>query len=304
MADQMRGRVLARRRHRGRGLAVVAAVAAVAAAAAVTIYPNGPFRSHRAASSPAPLVSVVPGSAPAATIVLDRMAVAAGASSTITVGPDQWFYIKEESEYANETTSPWTMQPMTVRETWYGQQSGQPSMYRQDGQDTPMTAAVPAGGGANPATEVGINHPTYAWVRSLPTSPARLLQVVYRASAVEGESKGYTAFQAIGDLLTSAVLPPATEAALYRATALIPGVVFIPDVTDAAGRDGFGIALTDQWGERHEWIFATTTYEYLGERDYQVRATVGAKAGTLVGLSAVLGRGAANSLGGTPALIP
>ncbi len=193
---------------------------------------------------------------------------------------------------------------MTVRQTWYGQEPGQPSMYRQDGQDTPMAAAQPADGGANPATEVGVNHPTYAWVRSLPTNPGRLLQVVYAGSAIGGESKSYSAFQAIGGLLTSAVLPSATEAALYRATALIPGVVFVPDAIDAAGRHGFGIALTDQWGERHEWIFSKTTYQYLGERDYQVRATAGAKAGTLVGLSAVLARGAADSLGGAPTLIP
>lgn len=299
-ARAMRAR---RHRHRGRGFAAVAAVAAVAAAAAgvaVTIYP----RSHPVASALAPQVSVVPGSAPTATVVLDRMAVAAAGSSALTIGPDQWFYIKEESEYANETTSPWTMQPMTVRQTWYGQQPGQPSMSREDGHDIPMVAAQPAGGGTNPATEVGINHPTYAWVRSLPTNPAKLLQVVYAASVIGGESKSYTAFQAIGRLLNSAVLPPATQAALYRATALIPGVVFVPDATDAAGRHGFGIALTDQWGERHEWIFSKSSYQYLGERDYQVVATAGAKAGTLVGLSAVLARGAANSLGGRPILIP
>lgn len=76
------------------------------------------------------------------------------------------------------------------------------------------------------------------------------------------------------------------------------------DSTDAAGRDGIGIALTDSTGERDEWIFSRTAYEYLGERDYQVRTTVNAKAGTLIGLSAVLARGVAGSAEGPPRLIP
>ena len=92
--------------------------------------------------------------------------------------------------------------------------------------------------------------------------------------------------------------------AFYRAAALIPGVTLVPDSTDADGRSGLGIALTDGTGERDEWIFSRTTYQYLGERDYQARTTVNAKAGTLIGLSAVLARGVADSVGSAPHLIP
>jgi hypothetical protein len=134
------------------------------------------------------------------------------------------------------------------------------------------------------------------------------------------------------------VLPTATEAAIYRAAGLIPGVTLIPDATDMTGRPGFGIALTDSTGLQNEWIFSKATYEFLGERATQVTnapgfvATDGGvgtkagtsfpgptpgswilrpgtfvpgpKAGTLLAETAIVARGEANSLGGKPTLFP
>jgi hypothetical protein len=192
------------------------------------------------------------------------------------------------------------MYPMTVRETWLGQRPSQQSIFRQDGQVVPI--------GWPPYTGTGILAPSYAWAQSLPADPARLLSLVYaelRGSGyIEKTGQDAAEFRAIGGLLGEAILPPAVQAAFYRAAALIPGVSFIASSTDAAGRAGIGIALTDDTGERYEWIFSKTSYEYLGERDYQARTTVNAKAGTLIGLSAILARGVADSAGGAPRLIP
>jgi hypothetical protein len=181
-------------------------------------------------------------------------------------------------------------------------------------------------------------NPTYAWLQSLPTDPRRLLEILYAESAYLEADRNVAAFSAIGHLLSSAVLPPATAATIYRAAALIPGVTLSPEATDMTGRAGFGIALTDPAGLRNEWIFSKATYRFLGERATQVTdapgfvATDGGagtkvgtsfpgpkpgtwivppgtfvpgpKAGTLLAETAIVARGAASSLGGKPTLFP
>ena len=130
------------------------------------------------------------------------------------------------------------------------------------------------------------------------------------------------------------MLPPA-EAAIYWAAALIPGVTLIPGTTDMTGRAGFGIALTDAAGLQCEWIFSKDTYTFLGTRATQVTNLAslplmarpaaksahgfpgpepgtwivepgtfvpGPKAGTLLAETAIVARGAADSLGGEPTL--
>jgi hypothetical protein len=102
------------------------------------------------------------------------------------------------------------------------------------------------------------------------------------------------------------------------------------------GRAGFGIALTDPAGLQYEWIFSKDTYAFLGTRATQVTNSPGfvatdggggskvgtwfpgpgpgtwvvepgtfvpgPKVGTLLAETAIVALGAANSLGGEPAL--
>ena len=166
------------------------------------------------------------------------------------------------------------------------------------------SAATPASGSSNPNTTVDLLFPTYAYLQSLPTNPQQLLDVVAKQAKWDGNSSSASEFELIGQLEAGAVLPPQTAAALYRAAALIPGVTLVPDATDALGRHGVGISITDQVnGVRLTWIFSTSTYQYLGERDDQAATTASAPKGKLIGLSAILARGVADSLGGTPSLI-
>ena len=305
-----------RRRPGRRGLFTAVGVVAVGAAAAVIValLPRG--TAHPAGHLPVgsgPAVPAGPSPTTAVTL-LDKVALVAAESPAVAVQPDQWFYFKSEAQFAEATRqrtfgSPWKLGPLTVREDWYGQQPDQETMYRANGHDTPViswaTGSVGVELNGKPVTPPppGFARPTYAWAQSLPTDPARLLKIVY-ASVPGGEPKQIGAFKAIGQLLQSAILPPATQAAFYKAVELIPGVTFVPDVVDAAGRHGYGAAMTDSSGERYAWIFSKTTYAFLGERDYQARTTVNAKAGTLIGLTAILARGVASSVGGTPTLIP
>ena len=181
-------------------------------------------------------------------------------------------------------------------------------------------------------------NPTYTWLQSLPTDPHQLLEILYAESAYLGGGRNVAAFSAIGHVLSTAVLPPATEAAIYRAAALIPGVTLIRESIDMTGRTGFGIALTDSTGLQNEWIFSKATYRFLGERATQVTdapgfvatdggagTTLGTSfpgpkpgtwivrpgtfvpgptAGTVLAETAIVARGAASSLGGKPTLFP
>ena len=210
------------------------------------------------------------------------------------VGPDQWYYVKAEyrdtswvvlspwSYAANVSCfpdNPWpiTAQSVQVQESWTGQRVSQGSITRN-----------------------------------------------------------VNAFSAIGRLLSTTVLPAAAEAAIYWAAALIPSVTLIPQTADMTGRAGFGIALTDPAGLQNEWIFSKDTYTFLGTRATQATNASGfvatdgeagnkvgtwfpghepgtwvvepgtfvpgPKAGTLLAETAIVARGAANSLGGEPAL--
>lgn len=271
-------------------LAAVTVAAVVAGAALV--------RTHGGGARPVPLVAVQPGSAHQAAATLGEMADAAQVLPAVPIASGQYVYVKTISQYAQEYTTPWTLMPITTRETWYAQAPGvQRGMYREDGHDTQVVAAVPAG----QASPSPLDGPTQAWAAGLPDDPGSLLQVVRGALYQDFEyPDNVREFLAIGDILSETVPPPHTQAALYRAAALIPGVQMVADATDAAGRHGFGIAIEDTLGERHEWIFARGTYRFLGERDYLTENTAGGEAGMLVGVTAVLAKGVTNAEGGQP----
>jgi RNA polymerase sigma factor (sigma-70 family) len=290
------------------------------------------------------------GASAAAAITLEAMAMSAAVTPPPAVGSDQWYYIKAEyrdtcwvvlsswSYAANVNCfpdNPWpiTAQSVQVQESWTGQRLSQGFLKRNG-----AGAGGSAGADRRPgsAAKPGIRNPVYAWLQSLPTDPYQLLEILYAQSAYLGSDRNVNAFSAIGRLLSSTVLPPAAEAAIYWAAALIPGVTLIPETTDMTGRAGFGIALTDSTGLQDEWIFSKDTYTFLGTRATQVTnapgfvATDGGvgtkvgtsfpgpepgtwvvepgtflpgpKAGTLLAETAIVTRGAANSLGGKPAL--
>ena len=179
-------------------------------------------------------------------------------------------------------------------------------------------------------------NPTCTWLRSLPTDPYQLLEILYAESAYLLSDRNVNAFSAIGRLLSAVLLPPPAQAAIYWAAALIPGVTLVPETADMRGRAGFGIALADSTGLQTELIFSKDTYMFLGTRAAQVTnapgfvATDGGvstkigtsfpgaepgtwvvepgtfvpgpTAGTLLAETAIVARGAATSLGGEPAL--
>ncbi len=117
---------------------------------------------------------------------------------------------------------------------------------------------------------------TYAWARSLPTSPAALLRYLEHHNNCLGPASiglhttPYTnVFSEIFTILHSLyVLPPRPGAALFRAPALIPGVTVVRSATDAAGGHGIAVATTGTLGHagpfRFELIFDPRTYRFIG----------------------------------------
>ncbi|MFE2843170.1 CU044_5270 family protein [Streptomyces scopuliridis] len=107
------------------------------------------------------------------------------------------------------------------------------------------------------------NVTTYRELEALPTAPDTLLKKIRRDTGGQGPTHDEAVFEAIAEMLPQSTLRPELNAALYRATARIPGVVVKRDAVDAAGRHGVGLAFhTD--GDSVVWVFDKDRLTYLG----------------------------------------
>jgi hypothetical protein len=212
-----------------------------------------------------------PGS-PTAVELLAKVANVAARQPAPPVSNSDFMYIRSEVSYAmyTEPSQVPTMQPLHERQVWrpvadicdWG-------LVIEEGQ---RTSLAPAPYLRPPSADCGpgnLGNDTYRLLQSLPTDPRTLLNLIYASdgpgAVTQEPGKDGEAFNAIGNLIRDSILPPATAAALYRATALIPGVTFIGHVTDVEGRSGIAIAWTDSQ-DRYEWIFDPVTLQYIGER--------------------------------------
>ncbi|MER7910553.1 CU044_5270 family protein [Streptomyces sp. NPDC096068] len=233
-------------------------------------------------------------------------------------GSGEYVYVKSLVAYAGRDAAGGTavLPPARAREVWLSADGSRPGLLREAGSaDTPLGSPGPVyeldGPGAEPrkstlgAEPPSVTRPTHAYVAALPTEPEALLRLVREQTRGAGESGGsgsdadQRAFSAIGTLLAETWAPPEVTAALYRAAALIPGVTVLPSATDAAGREGVAVARTAH-GEQKQWIFDRTTSAFLGERAVLVESTPAGRAGTVLGVSAVLVKGAASAPGEPP----
>ncbi|MEU3776318.1 CU044_5270 family protein [Streptomyces sp. NPDC032472] len=236
---------------------------------------------------------------PAAVQLLDRVALAAHAAPAPTVRDGQFLYTKTvgHSTSLSETQDGQMEADRTDEsaERWVSVDGSAGTVTR----NAKGTTTDPARG----KDKATINGPTYRFLESLPTDPDRLLEVIYAdAKLNHGPGSGSTtgpdqqAFVAIGDLLRTVEAPPGVSAALYRAAARIPGVVLVPEATDAVGRTGVAIARVHK-GERTEWIFDKESMRLLGERTVLLKDSAWGKAGTPVTSVAIVARGVVDEAG-------
>jgi hypothetical protein len=240
-------------------------------------------------------VAPAPQSSPAA-LLLARIADAAARQPVPVVRDDQYVYLKSVGAFQNFVNGqPVPMGKPNVSQLWLSVSNVcAPGLAIVNGERIPLVTTPPVKGlrrGKCPSTG-GLGNPTYRFLQSVPTDPSTLLNLIYAAH--RGQlPPNEEAFTTIGDTLRGSIAPPQVTAALYRAAALIPGVTVIPHVVGALGRAGVAVAYTYQ-GTRTEWIFDTTTLEWLGELD------ISTVTGAVTGESAVIARGFVDHPGQLP----
>ncbi|RPF25427.1 hypothetical protein EDD96_6948 [Streptomyces sp. Ag109_G2-6] len=282
--------VRVRSRHR-MALFLAAGAATCAAALAVTLTVGG--SNHQPATA---------RPEPAAVQLLDRVALAAQTAPAPSVRDGQFLYTRTKgySTALSEAKGGGMTAARTDEsaERWVSVDGSAGTLTRNhEGEKTDP---------APNKRKVTINGPTYRFLETLPTDPGQLLEVIYGDTRLNhgGDSGSTTgpdqeAFVAIGDLLRTVEAPPGVGAALYRAAARIPGVVLVPEATDAAGRSGVAIARVHN-GERTEWIFDKNSLRLLGERTVTLKDSAWGKAGTAVTSVAIISRNVTDNAGQAP----
>lgn len=257
---------------------VIAAAGAAALAAAIVL---------------ALLPRNTPGTSPAATRLLAKIATVAAAQPSPQVRNSQFWYIK--SWVSNLVCNGGSGNNCVLEKPHEAQIWQSVSnlcvtgLLREDGQDTPLKFSSNY---LHCPYQGGVHDPTYRFLQSLPTDPHALLGLIERD--MQGQlPRPEEAFTTIGDLLGAAIAPPQVSAALYRTAALVPGVTVVPDAIDTIGRHGVAVAYTFR-GIRTEWIFTKKTFRYLGARDVNVAT------GSSAGVSAVLRRAFVDHAGQIP----
>ena len=120
---------------------------------------------------------------------------------------------------------------------------------------------------------------------ALPTDPDTLRRWAYRQArdiTGAGLSEHGDVYAIFNGIVRDNVLPPALEAAIFRALKEVPGVTV--ETAEVAGRPALVVGQTEDW-LREELLLDPETYAYRGERSTVTRdATIDpAKAGNAAG---------------------
>ncbi|MFB7516510.1 CU044_5270 family protein [Streptomyces sp. NPDC056144] len=243
--------------------------------------------------------------------VLSRAALAAASAPAPDARPEQFVYVKSLVAFAGRSADGGAaaLAPVHQREVWLSADGSRAGLLREDGAaDSELAPRLPVyeldHPGATPRAttmegQPSVKNPTHAYVATLPTDPGALLTLVREQTRQEGGDADQRAFRAIGTLVAETWAPPEVTAALYEAAARIPGVTVLPSAKDAAGREGVAVARTAD-GEQTQWVFDRTTSAFLGERTVLTETTAAGVKGSVLGVSAVLAKGAVGRAGELP----
>ncbi|MBP2702823.1 CU044_5270 family protein [Microbispora sp. RL4-1S] len=256
-------------------VALSVALAAVLVVAFVASRPRGPRIEEVSFTAPS-VIQVPAATSKGVAETLERIADAAARRVAPAVGPGQYVYTRSAVSSSRPTAQrtfggPVEGIPMHQRQTWLPGDPGATGIVREDGGDMTLHSSVDSA--------------SYRRIAALPADPRAVLEWLYTR---QGDRSPSRAFDQVGMLLDpETIVPQGVRAALYRATALIPGVQLVPHARDALGRRGVGVAFTLN-GERTEWIFDSATLSRLGTRDYLVTGSGRGGAGTVMSTDVVL----------------
>jgi hypothetical protein len=234
------------------GLTAAAAVAVVAVGIAVEN-----LNTVDGTGSRGPVVAGLPFAHPAnAAEALENAAVNATRRPPVTARPDQWVY--HERRQINLPGNARTALPpftYTTYRSWL-RLDGKQTAELVDGRLVVHDQTLPPGA-------VGDDLLDYATVSSL-TTWQTALDWASRPRTDLPDQAMHT-FSRLNALLRTYVLPPAVEAAAYRAISRIEGVQITPGQVDLNGRPAIALGLV-YGGVRNEILLDPDSYRYLGER--------------------------------------
>lgn len=205
--------------------------------------------------------------------------VAAGQAWTGIPGPGQYLYTASQSLTKSDTMGndkECTVSQVQHRQIWIATDGAGAIEETNDGsqftsaadravcasafnitdpaaQDNSWSTRFPAG---------GLSLPTNDW-KSLSTDPRTLLKQVHQRDG--GPNLPAEWFENVSDFLRESDVPAAIRAALYQATALIPGVKLLGQQSDPTGQTGLGVAYYADGQPTHELIFDQQSGRLLAE---------------------------------------
>ncbi|MFI6422444.1 CU044_5270 family protein [Streptomyces sp. NPDC050842] len=245
--------------------------------------------------------------------LLSRAALAAAVAPAPDARPQDFVYVRSLVAHAGRSAAGGvaTLPPVRQREVWLSADGSRAGLLREAGAaDSVLSPRLPVyeldhrGASPEPSTleaaAPSVTNPTHTYVAGLPTDPDALLRLVREETRGGGGDADQRAFRAIGTLLAETWAPPKVTSALYEAAARIPGVGVLSSAKDAAGREGVAVSRTAD-GEQTQWIFDRATSVFLGERTVLTETTAAGRKGTVLGVSAVLAKGAVARTGELPA---
>ncbi|KAD3632922.1 hypothetical protein GD627_08680 [Arthrobacter yangruifuii] len=117
---------------------------------------------------------------------------------------------------------------------------------------------------------------------SLPRDPRALLDLIYERTNGANKSPELAAFVTIADGLRTGAVPADLRAAMYKAAALIPGVIVGDRQATVDGRTGIAIGIPSLEGtSRADIIIDPVSGLVVGEQDVLLDDSLGSPAGTI-----------------------
>ena len=245
--DHLRSAAAPGRDHRSRHVMILASGLAAASVIVATQQ-----------SRPAPPVGPAVARLLSSTQVLDRAAAAAASRPALLPGPHQWVYQRGVKSPANGsarfTVAGWTRfdgRKSAVLE------NGKLVIYPGTPQDAKLLATPRAAA---------------RYLASLPANPAAVLAAIYHTADSQprdqrvSPNRNARAYSILMTLLWNAPVgvPPAHQAAAFRAMAKIPGVTVRRGLVDAAGRPAIGLGFSAGKGLTGYFLLNPRTYAVSG----------------------------------------
>ncbi|MEW1832432.1 CU044_5270 family protein [Streptomyces sp. NPDC088196] len=209
-----------------------------------------------------------------ATQLLDRIALAAADRPLVTARDDQYIYTKSQGSAAElgvdfSSAEELAQHKGTFTPKAYNGAVQQEQWNSVDGKHDGLRKGVAV---ADPSQKMtmdmkGTGYLTFRQLQALPTDPDALLKKFSGdAGNVTAARRTEVVVENLGAIIDEATLLPDLSAAIYRATAKLPGVTVVDHVKDASGREGVGLTFKGA-PKGYAWVFDASSLVYLGTTD-------------------------------------